>query len=132
MILVDTNVNIDVFANDRDWSAWSRNQLKVAQAESGAAINDVVYAELSAGFDDMVQLDDALKILGLLHLPCSKLALFQAGKAFKAYRSRGGVKTAILPDFIIGAHAMTENLAIMTRDARRYRQYFPSVKLITP
>lgn len=132
MILVDTNVIIDVFANDRDWADWSRTQLKLAHSATGVAINDVIYAELAAGFEGMAQLDAALTTLGLSHISISRRALFLAGKAFRAYRRKGGVKTAILPDFIIGAHAADENLTLMTRDARRYRQYFPDLELITP
>ena len=61
-----------------------------------------------------------------------RAALFLAGKAFQNYRSRGGTRTGVLPDFFIGAHAVAEKLSLLTRDVRGYRSYFPTIALITP
>ena len=87
---------------------------------------------------DLVALDSAEQLESVLtpfrferlHLPWE--AAFVAAKAFKRYRARGGVKSAPLPDFFIGAHAAVAGLTILTRDPRRYREYFPSVRLICP
>ncbi len=132
MILVDTNVLIDVAVDDPKWGEWSADQLARARDSDGLALNAIVYAELSVQFDSAEQLELVLSPFRFerLHLPWE--AAFVAAKAFKRYRSRGGTKNAPLPDFFIGAHAATAGLALLTRDARRYREYFPSVKLISP
>jgi predicted nucleic acid-binding protein len=95
------------------------------------AINPVVYAELSIGFQriDEVEAILAATEVGIEEIP--RPALFFAGKAFRDYRARGGAKTGVLPDFFIGAHAVIEGIGLLTRDARRYRTY-PSITPITP
>jgi predicted nucleic acid-binding protein len=95
-------------------------------------INDVIYAETSVGFRNAGDFDAALAEVGVAVTPIPRLALFLAGKAFTQYRRAGGTRTGVLPDFFIGAHAMVEGLPLLTRDARRYRHYFPAVVLISP
>ena len=132
MILVDTNVLIDVAVDDPRWADWSAERLAEVRESDRLALNAIVYAELSVHFDSVEQLESVLAPFRFerLHLPWE--AAFVAGKAFKRYRARGGRKTAPLPDFLIGAHAATAGLTLLTRDPRRYREYFPSVRLISP
>ncbi len=132
MILVDTNVLIDIAVEDPRWADWSSEQLAQARDSEKVALNAIVYAELSVHFASAEQLESVLAPFRFerLHLPWE--AAFVAGKAFKRYRSRGGIKSAPLPDFFIGAHAAVAGLTLLTRDPRRYREYFPSVQLISP
>jgi predicted nucleic acid-binding protein len=132
MILVDTNVLIDVAVDDPKWGDWSAEHLARARESESLALNAIVYAELSVHFDSAEQLESVLAPFKFerLHLPWE--AAFVAAKAFKRYRARGGNKVAPLPDFFIGAHAAVAGLTLLTRDPRRYREYFPAVRLISP
>ncbi len=130
--LVDTNVVLDVVTNDPHWAAWSLLALERAALRGPLAINDVIYAELSVRYDRLESLDAMLAQAGLVLEALPRPALFLAGKAFAAYRRRGGPRTGVLPDFFIGAHAAVAGLALLTRDAGRYRGYFPTVNVIAP
>ena len=107
-------------------------QLEEAVLHGPLLINDVIYAETSVRFHSIDDFDAALAKAGVAVAPIPHLALFLAGKAFARYRSAGGIRTGVLPDFFIGAHADAERLPLLTRDARRYRHYFPTVALIAP
>ena len=131
-MLVDTNVLVDVLENDPDWADWSVAQLRAQAQIHRLVINPVIYAELSLTFSTVEALDDALAGLQIPVIEIPKPALFLAGKAFVKYRRRGGTKTNVLADFFIGAHAAVLQSAVLTRDASRYRTYFPTVQLITP
>jgi predicted nucleic acid-binding protein len=132
VILVDTNVVLDVLSDDDHWRTWSKARLISAARQDGLAINDIVYAELSIGYDDLAELEALLEEWKLQLLPIPRLALFQAGKAFRRYRQSGGIRTGVLPDFFIGAHALVEGRSLLTRDPARIKTYFPTVTLITP
>jgi predicted nucleic acid-binding protein len=132
MILVDTNVLIDVLEDDPQWAEWSVAQLRAQSRIHELAINAIVYAELSLAFERLEELDDAVTRLGLKLLEIPRPALFLAGRAFLSYRKAGGSRSNVLPDFFIGAHAAVAGVAIVTRDARRYASYFPAVKLVLP
>ena len=132
MILLDTNVLLDVVTGDPVWSDWSRQQLNAGAATDQIAINDIVYAELSVGYRNMDELDEMIATAGIAMAPMPRAALFLAGKAFRRYRTAGGVKTGVLPDFFVGAHAVVADCTLITRDARRYRAYFPGITLIAP
>ncbi len=132
MIIIDTNVLLDVVGSDPVWSDWSRRQLNAAAATDDMAINDVVYAELSVGYQRMEDLDEMLASTGISLAPIPRSALFLAGKAFRRYREAGGGRTGVLADFFIGAHAVITDAALITRDTRRYRAYFPRINLIAP
>ena len=131
MILVDTNVLLDLVTDDTRWAEWSQQQLDLASAHDQLAINDVVYAELSIGYARMEQLDALISGTGLVCAVMPRPALFLAGKAFQRYRSAGR-KTAVLPDFFIGAHAVIADALLITRDAARHRSYFPGIMPIAP
>lgn len=132
MTLVDTNVLLDVVTDDPNWANWSIAQLEAASIAGPLLINDVVYAELAVRYDRIEALEPFLDEGGLEIRSMPKAALFLAGKVFTHYRKTGGSRTGLLPDFFIGAHAAVEQLPVLTRDASRYRTYFPSLKLIAP
>jgi predicted nucleic acid-binding protein len=132
MILVDTNVLLDVLEDDPAWADWSLRQLRAQAQVHGLAINPVIYAELSLAFDSVQALDATIGDMGLIVHELPRPALFLAGRAFLKYRREGGNKSNVLPDFFIGAHAAVQNWSILTRDARRYRNHFPRVALVTP
>lgn len=130
-ILVDANVLLDILIPDPEWEEWSSAALAEAAESSLLAINPIIFAEVGVGFDRIEDLEAALPAeLQREALPWD--AAFLAGKAFLAYRRRGGVRHAPLPDFYIGAHAAVRGYTLLTRDARRYRTYFPGLSLIAP
>jgi predicted nucleic acid-binding protein len=132
MVLVDANVLVDVLADDPDWREWSEARMLEIAATEELAINPIIYAELAAAYRSAASLERALAGVGLVRLPLPYEAGFLAAQAFLAYRRRDGAKRSPLPDFYIGAHAQVENLHLLTRDATRYRTYFPKVRLIMP
>lgn len=132
MILVDTNVILDVVQDDPVWAEWSQGQLDVWAVREELGINAVIYAELSIAYARIEELEDTVHTAGLRFLEIPREALFLAGKAFLAYRKQGGTRTGVLPDFFIGAHAAVMTLPLLTREAARYRTYFPGVALVTP
>ena len=131
-LLVDANVILDIFENDPDWADWAEAALHRCSSTQTLCINPMIYAEVSIGFARIEELEAALTGCGFQMRQIPKEALFLAGKAFLAYRKRRGARTSPLPDFFIGAHAAVEGMELLTRDSRRYRTYFPTVKLISP
>ena len=132
MTLVDTNVIIDVLTRDPDWENWSADRLQARRASGPLFINEIGYAELAVHIESEANLQLALAELTLQLQRTPTTALFAAGSAFGRYRRAGGPRTSILPDFLIGAHAQSARMPLLTRDTRRYRAYFPDVKLIAP
>lgn len=132
MIFVDSNILLDIITNDPVWYDWSLAQLDAASLLGPLCINDVVYAEISARYDRIEDLDDMLAETGLSVTPIPRPALFLAAKVFAQYRKSGGTRVGVLPDFFIGAHAAVNGLPLLTRDTRRFRTYFRSVTLISP
>jgi predicted nucleic acid-binding protein len=130
--LVDTNVLLDLVTDDPKWADWSLSQLESASLDGPLLINDAVYAELAVRYERIEQLEAFVDGAGLEMTSMPRAALFLAGKVFTQYRRAGGSKTGVLPDFFIGAHAAVARLPLLTRDVRRYRTYFPSLKLIAP
>ncbi|UEM25152.1 type II toxin-antitoxin system VapC family toxin (plasmid) [Skermanella mucosa] len=132
MTLIDTNVLLDIVTDDPAWADWSILQLDAASFRGPLAINGVIYAELSVRFERIEDLDAVLDESGILLTEIPRDALFLAGKAFKRYRSAGGTRTGVLPDFFIGAHAAVSGMALLPRDLQRYQSYFPGLTLIAP
>lgn len=132
MLLVDTNVLVDVLENDPEWADWSISQLRAQAKIYRLAINQIIYAELSLTFSTVEALDQTIDDLGLAIIEIPRPALFLAGKAFVRYRRQGGQKSNILADFFIGAHAVVSRYPLLTRDTRRYSSYFSDIKLIAP
>lgn len=131
-VLVDTNVLIDVATEDPRWLPWSSGQLANAMASGRVAVNPVIYAEFSVYYATIEEVEAALSGFDFQRLAIPYEAAFLAGKVFKRYRARGGQRNAPLPDFFVGAHAAVEGLTLLTRDAKRYREYFPKLKMIAP
>lgn len=132
MILVDSNIWIDLIQEDPVWLNWSLEQVQRVRAQKRAVINPVIYAELAPTYDDSAALDKFLNTAKATMKPLSRAAAYEAGRAFLRYRQKRGTKTGVLPDFFIGAQAQTEGWTILTRDVARYSTYFPNVKLIAP
>lgn len=132
MILIDTNVVLDIVTRDALWAMWSLSRLEEAALRGPLVINDVVYAELAVRYEDVEQLDQTIGEIGLSLERIPRPALFLAGNVFKSYRQAGGIRTGVLPDFFIGAHAAVAGLPLLTRDTARYRTYFPTLELIAP
>jgi predicted nucleic acid-binding protein len=132
MILVDSNVLLDLVTGDPVWAKWSQDQLDSGAGRDRLAINDVIYAELSIGYMRIEDADAFVAANRLQLAPMPRSALFLAGKAFRKYRAGGGVRIGVLPDFFIGAHAAVAGATLLTRDAARYRTYFPILDLIAP
>jgi predicted nucleic acid-binding protein len=132
VILVDSNVLLDVLSQDPRWGGWSEDALAQAADAGVLAINPIIYAEVSIRFERVEELETALPPEDFERLPLPWEAAFLAGKCFVQYRRRGGAKRAPLPDFYIGAHAAVAAVGLLTRDASRYRTYFPGLTLIAP
>jgi predicted nucleic acid-binding protein len=132
VILVDTNVLLDVLQDDPKWAEWSQQQLETVSLSDSLAINAVIYSELSMAFERIEELEAVMAEASLTLEPIPREALFLAGKAFLAYRRRQGTKQGVLPDFYIGAQAAVNGWPILTRDVGRYRSYFPTVRLVAP
>ncbi len=134
--LVDSNVLIDVLADDPQWADWSLEQLERLGGEAALVINPLILAELSPRFERAAELEAALSGLPLRREPLPWDAAFLAGQAFRAYRTSpgpaGGRARSPLPDFYIGAHALVNGLRLLTRDAKRYRSYYPKLDIISP
>ncbi len=131
-VLVDSNVLLDVLTEDPRWFDGSAGQLARAADQRELAINPIIYAEISVGFERIEELEAALPSRFFRRLPLPWEAGFLAGKVFLSYRRKGGRRRSPLPDFYIGAHAAVSGLALLTRDAARYRTYFPKLELLGP
>lgn len=131
-VLVDSNVLLDILAEDSDWFSWSADRLAECAERSTLIINPVIYAEVSVGFARIEELEEAMPQDAFTRRPLPWEAAFLAGKCFVRYRRAGGHRRSPLPDFFIGAHAAIEGLTLLTRDANRYRSYFPRLELIAP
>jgi predicted nucleic acid-binding protein len=130
--LVDSNVILDVVTEDEQWFDWSATMLAQAAEKGTLVINPLVYAEVSLAFDRIEELDDAVPEDYYTRESLPWEAGFLAARAFLRYRRRGGARLHPLPDFYIGAHAAVAGHALLTRDPRRYRSYFPKVTLLAP
>jgi predicted nucleic acid-binding protein len=132
MTLVDSSVLLDIVTDGQAWADWSQDQLERAVLDGPLIINDVIYAEVSARNASIEAVDAMLGDLNIEVAPIPRAARFLAGKAYVQYRAGGGLRTGVLADFFIGAHAVVEQLPLLTRDARRYQTYFPTIELIAP
>ena len=132
MTLADSNILLDVATDDPSWADWTLAALDRAAARGPVVINPVVYAEFSIGYDRIEDIERLLDEVDIRLLEIPRAALFLAGKVFRQYRRNGGTRTGVLPDFFIGAHAAVATIPLLTRDAARYRTYFPTLNLIAP
>lgn len=132
MLLVDTNVLIDVLQGDPQWADWSIQQLRAQSQLHELTINPIIYSELSLVYESIEALDETIATMRLAFREIPRPALFLAAKAFVRYRREGGVKHNVRADFFIGGHAAVAKCAVLTRDPARYRSYFPTVDLLAP
>jgi predicted nucleic acid-binding protein len=130
--LVDSCILIDVMGNDPAWADWSVDQLDTLGQQAPLIINPIILAEISPRFETANDLEAALAGLPLVREALPWDAAFLAGQAFKVYRQALGAKTSPMPDFYIGAHALVNNLQLLTRDAARYQTYFPKLGVVAP
>jgi predicted nucleic acid-binding protein len=131
-VLVDSNILLDIGTNDPNWSQWSEEALTQCAEYTTLIINPIIYAEVSIGYTSIEALDAAVPSTIYQRRPLPWEAGFLAGKCFLLYRRRGGLRTSPMPDFYMGAHAAVERLALLTRDAERYSNYFPKVPILHP
>ena len=132
MLLVDANVLVDVLQDDPQWADWSIGQMRAQASIHQLVINPVIYAEISLSFSTLETLEEVMATLALELHQIPRPALFLAAKAFANYRRRGGSRLQVLPDFFIGAHAAVEGWPLLTRDASRFRTYFPTLQVVAP
>ena len=132
MILIDSNILLDLASEDSEWYMWSAAAVTAAGSAFELAINPIIYAEASIRYATPNEFDYAFPVENFRRLAIPYAAAFLAGKAHLEYRNRGGSRTSPLSDFFIGAHAAVSGFRILTRDPRRYRRYFPTVELIAP
>lgn len=130
--LVDSNVILDVLTEDAEWWDWSSAQLAQSANDGLLVINPIIYAEVSARFERIEELDEALPADYYRRVPLPWEAAFLAGQCFVKYRRRGGSRRSPTPDFYIGGHAAIAGLTLLTRDAGRYRAYFPALRIVAP
>lgn len=132
MILVDSNILLDILTIDPRWYDWSSSKLSLIAESHELIINDIIYTEISIGFDRIEDLEETFSGDFFKIMPIPKEALFLAGKTFLQYKSNNGSKNSVLPDLFIGAHASVLGIPLITRDTSRYKTYFPKLQLITP
>ena len=130
--MIDSNVILDIVTKDEDWYGWSSTNLETLAQENLVAINSIIYAEVSIGFQKIEEVEELFAPKFFIREMIPWEASILAGKCFLAYRKKGGVKSSPLPDFFIGAHAMVRGWPLLTRDSARYRTYFPKLDLICP
>ena len=131
-VLVDSNILLDIFTEDKKWFTWSSEQLAKYAEDGELCINQIIYAEISIGFDRIEDMETVLSKAYFAYLDLPYEAAFLAGKCFLKYRRVGEKKRIPLPDFFIGAHAAVEGLSLLSRDKSRYQTYFPGLHVIAP
>ncbi len=131
-LMLDSNIILDLIENDETWTEWTRDALRKQATQDRFIINPIIYSEVSVRYKTLAEVDAALSPNFVLREPIPYEAAFLAGKAFVEYRRRGGIRSSPLPDFFIGAHALVAGHRLITRDAARYRTYFPQLDLIAP
>jgi hypothetical protein len=130
--LVDSNVLLDIATEDAQWFSWSQQRLHQAAENGLVFINQVIFAEVSASYHTIEEIENRVPADDFIRASIPWEAAFLAGKCFLRYRRSGGTRRSPLPDFFIGAHAVISSLVLLTRDAARYRTYFPGLRLICP
>jgi predicted nucleic acid-binding protein len=131
-VLIDANVLIDIATEDPEWGEWSAAALASVGRGPRRVINPIVYAEVAVAFDRIEDVDALLPVGVFEREDAPWDSAFLAGKAFLAYRRRGGARTTTLPGFFIGAHSAVKGYALLTRDRGRFETYFPTVEVVGP
>jgi predicted nucleic acid-binding protein len=128
---VDSSVLLDLFTEDPRWLAWSQEHLTLAAQRGALVLNAVVLAEIAPRFPRIETLRSALPSMALIE-EIPPAAAFLAGHAHADHRRAGGRREAVLPDFLIGAHAAVTGRPLLTRDPQRIAAHLPGAKLLTP
>jgi predicted nucleic acid-binding protein len=129
---VDTNIVVDLLESDTEFGIPSRNALRSCSSEGPLIACDVVYAEIAGYYSPFSFVQQALGEMEIAFSPLTVEAALRAGTAWKAYRERGGPRTRVAPDFLIGAHASTQADRLLTRDSGFYRTYFKHLRVFDP
>ena len=133
VVMVDANVLLDILTADAQWLAWSSGELRRAREAGLICVNPIICAEIAPAFEfDWSRINGWLSQAGMRKEPLPFESSAVAARAHRVYRSRGGSRELPLPDFFIGAHAEVAGHALLTRDASRYRTYFPNVQIVAP
>lgn len=127
---IDTNILLDVFTDSPEYAEESSDKLRDAYNKGSIIVCPVVYAELSFAFTSQESIDSALAQLNIKISPFSTKSLYRSGQIMKKYKSKGGHRERVVPDFMIGAHAIEHAEALLTRDRGFYRDYFKGLKII--
>ncbi len=129
--VIDSSVLLDLFTEDPTWREWSQARLVEAAQRGSLILNAVVLAEIAPRFSHVEALRDAMPSMSVVEeIPLA--ASFLAGHAHANYCRSGGDRQAILPDFLIGAHAAVTGRPLLTRDPTRIQSYIPGTDLISP
>jgi predicted nucleic acid-binding protein len=130
--LIDSNVLVDLFDDESEWQGWSDAMVAQCRNRGPLVINPVILAEVSVGFDSYEAVNAHLPEDFVTREALPREAAFLAARAFVIYRNSGGQRRSPLPDFYIGAHAAVAGHTLLTRDPRRYRHYFPKLRILAP
>lgn len=129
---VDTSVLLDVFGADPTFLERSRNALRAATVEGGLVACEVVWAEVAGFFPRAGDAADALDRVGISFDPMTRDAALAAAVAWRSYRRRGGGRSRVIADFLIGAHASLRADRLLTRDRGFYRSCFRKLRVVDP
>ena len=129
--VLDSSVILDVVTDDPVWADYSEAALITAMRKGALVINECVLAEITPALagDD---LSDFLEDWKIHYVPTSREAAILAGRMYANYLARRGTKPRVLPDFLIGAHAMENGQQLLARDRGYYRDYFKGLKVVEP
>lgn len=137
MIAVDAPVLIDLLGEGA-WAGPAESCLRQALAAGPVVLCDIVVSEITAGLGHGAEIMEVVEDMGVRYLPVDQRAALRAGEMQRRYNERNktralaGARPRTAPDFIVGAHALLQCTALITRDARFFRDYFKGLKLIVP
>ena len=132
MIAIDSSVLLDVLTDDPRYAQASATAIEQALGHGGLVVCDAVVAEVQSMLATSESAMDVLTEFGIHHLPTVEQAAVRAGFMQRRFRDRGGRRERVVADFLVGAHALMQCDALITRDAAFYRDYFKGLRLIVP
>jgi len=132
MIAVDSSVLLDVLTDDPQFAQGSAAAIEQALGHGGLVVCDAVVAEVQTMLATSDSAMDVLGEFGIHFLPTAEQAAVRAGFMQRRFRDRGGRRDRVVADFLVGAHALMQCDALVTRDAAFFRDYFKGLKLIVP